>query len=145
MNQDNFKKEFCCKVIEEINLLRKDPASYAAKIRKFAKYFKNQILKVPEQLPILTNEGAKAFKECADFLDKIDPVPILKQHPGLSLISEDVCDVIQKFEKVEEVDLIELEDHIDKYGFVYGNKKNIIKVHFVKQLILVQVFLSLSV
>jgi uncharacterized protein YkwD len=121
MNQAKSKEDFCQKVLEELNFVRKDPQTYASKVRKYAKYFKGEVLRIPEQTPLMTQEGAKAYVECSDFLDEVDPLPVLKVHASLTRIAEDIAAEIQKFDKVEEMDNLNLESHISKYGQIVGH------------------------
>ena len=122
MNQIKSKEEFCLNVIEEINLARKDPQQYSSKVRKYAKYFKGEVLRIPEQTPIMTQEGAKAYTECADYLDGLDPLPVLKINASMTKISEDIASEIQKLDKIESVDSLDLGTFIAKYGQIIGKK-----------------------
>jgi hypothetical protein len=141
MNTKKYKVDFCAQVLEEINSVRKDPQTYASKLRKYAKYFKGEILRFPEHPPIMSQEGAKAYLECSDFLDEIDPLPVLKFHQSLTRIAEDIACDIQKIGKIEEMDNINPEVLISKYGEVVGINF-IIKVTLQKQLTLVHLFQS---
>ena len=44
MDQVKLNEDFRARVIEEINLVRGDPQTYAEKVRKYATYFKGKIL-----------------------------------------------------------------------------------------------------
>ena len=71
-------EDFRLRVIDEINMVRRNPQDYAEKIRKYATYFKGKILKIPETTPIMTTEGPKAFEEASFYLDNLDSLPQLK-------------------------------------------------------------------
>lgn len=120
MHSKKLKDDYCTQVLDEINSVRKDPQFYASKLRKYSKYFKGEILRIPEHPPIMTQEGSKAYLECSDYLDEIDPLPVLKFHPNLTRIAEDIASEIQKLDKVEGMDNINLEALISKYGEVVG-------------------------
>ena len=63
--------DFNEELILEINLLRTNPQMYATKISKYMKYFKGNLLCLPESnAGIQTEEGAEAFQEAIDFLNK---------------------------------------------------------------------------
>lgn len=121
MNQTKSKDDFTAKVLDELNLVRKDPQMYASKVRKYAKYFKGEVLRIPEQTPLMTQEGAKAYLECSDALDEVDPLPVLKVHASLTKIAEDIAAEIQKFSQVDQMDSLNLENHISKYGQIVGH------------------------
>lgn len=114
------KDEFCQNVLNEVNLARKDPQMYSSKVRKYSKFFKGEVLRIPEQTPIMTQEGSKAYLDCSEFMDDVDPLPVLKIHPGMTKIAEDIAAEIQKFDKVESMDSLNLEAHISKHGQIVG-------------------------
>src|SRR5688572_10887554 len=96
MKVENTFESFPKSLLAEINLLRKDPQTYASKIRKYIRCFKKEVLTLPGMPPILTIEGSKAFEEASDFLDNLDPVPILKLSPSLNDISSDIMTSLQE-------------------------------------------------
>lgn len=112
--------EFRLKILEEINLLRKEPQNYADKIRKYLPLFKGKILKIPESIPILYSEGPKAFEEAAFFLDNCNSVNNLKYCPGLTHAAHDALLDIQKKEEVDSLCELDVENFIKKHGQVIG-------------------------
>lgn len=120
MEQIKNTEEFRNKVIDEINFVRKDPQSYANKIRKYTTYFKGKILKVPELTPIITSEGSKAFEEAAKVLDNLDSLNELKYSPGLTHTAHDALKEIQKFDDVDKMGDLNIDSFISKYGEVQG-------------------------
>ena len=123
MEKIKFNEEFRSKVIEELNLCRRNPPQYADKIRSYIKYFKGKILQLPGQIGLMTNEGEDAFKEAADIIQKMSPVPSLKYSPGLNHVAHDYMKEIQKFEDLNDAKKINLKTIIDKYGKCLGDFK----------------------
>ena len=117
----NSKEDFQKYLAQEINFLRKDPQTYASKIRKYIKFFTKEILMLPGMPPILTIEGSKAFEDAADFLDNFDPIPILKINESLNNISTDVIDSILLIKELEKLDTINVDKYIEKYGKIVGH------------------------
>ena len=119
---DPFKNsdDFRLKILEEINLVRKEPQNYADKIRKYLPLFKGKILKIPESIPILYSEGPKAFEEAAFFLDNCNFVSPLKYSPGLTHAAHDALIEIQHKEEVDSLCELEVEGFIKKHGQVIG-------------------------
>ena len=120
MYADCSKEDSIQSLVNEINFLRKDPQTYASKLRKYIRYFKKNILMLPGMPPILTMEGSKAFEEAADFLDKLDPVPVLKQISYLNDVSNDVLTDILSISNLEMLGNINVDNYIDNYGKVIG-------------------------
>lgn len=121
MEQVRYTEDFRYKVIEEINLVRKNPQEYAKKVRKYATYFKGKLLKIPETIPIMTTEGAKAFEEAAFFLDNLDALEPLKYFPGLTHAAHDALLDVQKLEDIDELANLNIDDYLGKHGSVIGH------------------------
>jgi hypothetical protein len=120
MEQVKVNEEFRAKVIEEINFCRKDPQSYADKVRKYLGYFKGKTLRVPEMTPIMTTEGPSAFEEVAKYLDNLDAMDPLKYSPGLTHAAHDTMKQIQKFDDIDEIGELNIDEIISKHGEVFG-------------------------
>ena len=114
-------EDFRLRVIDEINMVRRNPQDYAEKIRKYATYFKGKILKIPETTPIMTTEGPKAFEEAAFYLDNLDSLPQLKYCPGLTHSAHDALLDIQKLEDVNEMDELNIDTYLEKHGEIVGH------------------------
>jgi uncharacterized protein YkwD len=70
--------DFCSArdILDEHNKLRQDPAGYAdLLVPLLGKFDGMKFIKVPNEVQILTNEGAAAVQECIDFLMKQSPLP----------------------------------------------------------------------
>lgn len=76
-------------VILELNELRTNPTEYAKKVKKYMGYFEGKFLKIPNEVPLVTIEGAKAYQECYDELMKTKPMSALTLSKGLSLSAKD--------------------------------------------------------
>jgi uncharacterized protein YkwD len=84
----NFE-ELAKNVHKEHNRIRTDPTSYIELLETNINYFKDDVLYRPNETPIQTNEGVKAFEEAIEFLKNQDPVGSLKSDKGLSHACED--------------------------------------------------------
>ena len=62
-----FNAGFAQKVIEEVNKIRLNPKTYSNKIRGYLSCFQGNVLRIPKQNALMTNEGATAYREAADF------------------------------------------------------------------------------
>lgn len=118
-NNENFRS----KVISELNQCRRDPKKYSEKLRTYIKFFKGKVLRLPNIVGLMTNEGDEAFKEAAEYLEKISPVASFKYSPGLTHIAHDYMKEIQKYEDLNDAKKINLKSIIDKYGKCLGDFK----------------------
>jgi hypothetical protein len=115
-------EEFRSKLIEELNQCRKDPKKYSEKVRSYIKYFRGRILSLPNMIGLMTNEGADAFIEAAEFLENKNPISKLKYSPGLTHIAHDYMNEIQKFDDISKAKKVNLTSIINKYGVYYGDE-----------------------
>ncbi len=76
-------------IIEQTNLARANPSAYADKIAKWQPYFDGNVLRLPGEIPLRTNEGVSAVEEAVAVLKATDPVPTLSFADGLSLAAAD--------------------------------------------------------
>ena len=89
---------------------------YATKISKYMKYFKGNLLCLPESnAGIQTEEGAEAFQEAIDFLNKQPTIEPLTTSKGLCRIAEDFIAIYQKSDTGELANK-DMEEIINKYG-----------------------------
>ena len=108
-------------LIMEINLLRTNPKKYAKTISKYMNYFKGNLLCLPDtNAGIQTEEGAEAFKEAVDFLNKQENLEPLKPSKGLCRIAEEFIAIYQKPDSGELANK-DMEDIINKYGSFSGS------------------------
>ena len=82
-------------ILEELNLARTAPASYAAHLEPQLKAFEGNTLKLPGKVPLVTQEGRPAVEEACAFLKAQAPLPPLERlSPGLCAAAADhVADV----------------------------------------------------
>ena len=71
-------------VVHEINLARTAPKNYASFLEQFKKYYHEKLIKLPNETPIITQEGVGALMEATRFLRSTKPVPLLKLSKGMS-------------------------------------------------------------
>lgn len=122
MDKIKNNEEFRSKVIEELNLCRKDPKKYSEKVRSYIKFFKGRILSLPNMIGLMTNEGSDAFVEAAEFLENSNPISKLKYSPGLTHIAHDYMNEIQKYDDISKAKKVNLTSIINKYGVYYGDE-----------------------
>ena len=73
----------------ETNLLRVDPAGYAAHLERMLPRFEGRLLARPGRANLRTDEGAPAVREAIAALKKRRPVPQLRWSKGLSAAAAD--------------------------------------------------------
>jgi len=76
-------------VVHEINLARIAPKDYASFLEQFKKYYHDKLIKIPNETPIITEEGVGALIEAAKFLRSTKPIPLLILSKGMSLGAKD--------------------------------------------------------
>ena len=107
-------------LVEQINLLRTNPKKFAEKLNKYLSYFKGNVLNIPERpLGISTIEGPKAYKDAISYLERQKPLQPLDPSKGLFRVAADFQKAIQR-KNMEDVDSVDIEKIIDKYGTFYG-------------------------
>jgi len=76
-------------VIQEINMARANPKSYAAFFEEWKRYFDGRLLKIPGERIILTREGATAVNEAMNVVRSMNPACRLSPSKGMSLGAKD--------------------------------------------------------
>jgi uncharacterized protein YkwD len=76
-------------VFQEVNLARTDPQKYARLIEDLKRYFDGKRLVRPGDVPLITQEGARAADEAIRFLQKQKPLAALLASRGMSLAARD--------------------------------------------------------
>ena len=109
--------DFTSLLIKEINSIRSNPIDYAKKLLTYEKYFRGNVLYLPNQTPILTSEGFSAYRETSNFLMRTIPSGPLIINSYLTRIAEDILN--SKNENSDEI--------ISKYGKVVGTYSEIIE------------------
>ena len=107
-------------IIDCINILRSSPPKFASKIEEYIKYFKGQILKIPDiNVQIRTQEGDAPYKETVEFLKKEEPVNQLIASKALCQIAQEILEKVVDSE-TGEIEESETEELIDKHGSFSG-------------------------
>lgn len=107
-------------LVDELNSLRTNPRRYANKVLAYKKYFKGDVLHIPGQKAgIKTEEGASAYTEAGEFLEKQSRIPGLEASKGLCKIAQELMKQIQKRDP-SELNTIDMEGIIGKYGKYRG-------------------------
>lgn len=106
-------------LLKELNSVRTDPQGYSNILRKYAKMFEDKILVLPNKKRFQFKEGASAFEDAADFLDKTDAVKDLVENEYLTesarLFVEKCADLTS--EKIAE---LPLDPCLDEFGEIDG-------------------------
>ena len=76
-------------VVQEVNLARTDPKRYATFLEEVRRGYDGKRLIRPGEIPLVTQEGAKAADEAIQFLRKQAPMQTLKPSRGMSLAARD--------------------------------------------------------
>jgi uncharacterized protein YkwD len=78
------------RVVDELNLARTSPQTYAERLREYRTWFTGLVVSVPGTgNPVLTREGVRAVDEAIRFLDHQRPLPALKPDSTLTLAAHD--------------------------------------------------------
>jgi uncharacterized protein YkwD len=80
-------------VLQEINLARTEPRTYAGFLREFRTRFRGKSYVLPGQVTrILTSEGVKAVDEATRFLSRQKPLPPLMWSDGLAAAAAELAE-----------------------------------------------------
>ena len=78
-------------IVNEMNIARTRPTTYAAKVRKYLRYISGGLLRIPGQIAIRTREGASAYREAIRYLQRVQPVSSLTLSLPMSRAAQDHC------------------------------------------------------
>ena len=77
-------------VIDELNLVRSDPAAYAASLERELPYYQGTLFRRPgDEMALQTREGAAAVREAINILRRTRPLPIFRPSQGMTLAARD--------------------------------------------------------
>ena len=76
-------------LIEELNRMRSNPAKYESHLEDRLKYYRKNMLRLPEQVPLVTQEGNRAVTEAIRVLRSTRPLPTLIEDKGLAAAARD--------------------------------------------------------
>ena len=107
-------------IIDQVNLLRSNPAKYASKIENYIQYFQGNILKIPDvNVQIKTQEGDIPYKETVSYLQNVEALNPLTPSKALCDIAKEILDKIVNSE-TGEIEESENENIINKHGNFTG-------------------------
>jgi len=89
LTQANYLSPLEQEVVAETNRARKNPNAYAAKLENLQQYFEGNLLKLPGEIPLITQEGMSAVEEAIRFLRSARPLSPLTPSRGLSMGARD--------------------------------------------------------
>ncbi|MDY6786232.1 MAG: CAP domain-containing protein [Cyanobacteriota bacterium] len=75
--------------IAEMNRARTNPSAYADWLENIKQYYSGNVLQLPNQPPIRTQEGVQAVDEAIDVLRSLAPLPPLQLSVGMSMAARD--------------------------------------------------------
>jgi uncharacterized protein YkwD len=76
-------------VLDEINLARTNPKTYARLLADYRATFRGNIVKRPGKVDLRTNEGTRAVDEAIAALNRQAPLPALRPSKGMSLAASE--------------------------------------------------------
>ncbi|MEC4982893.1 MAG: CAP domain-containing protein [Oscillatoria sp. PMC 1068.18] len=77
-------------IVEEMNQARANPSAYAAQLEALKQYYDGNLLSLPGQTPLQTEEGVEAVEEAIAFLREAKPLPSLNISTGMSQAARDL-------------------------------------------------------
>lgn len=113
---ETFRTQF----IAELNSLRENPQNYSGIVRSYEKYFEDEILKIPNTIPIKTKEGSGPLIELAMILDSLDSMCPIVACEGLNQCTMNAIEYLQVFDEVSQVYDMKIDELLANYGEVYG-------------------------
>lgn len=111
-------------LVNEINIVRRNPSAFADKLLSYRDCFKDTVCKLPSQkTAVQTQEGFAAYEEAAQKLKTLQPICDMGASKGLSRIAKDYLEKMKECSP-DEVEKIEMEPIINKYGSFSGEFNN---------------------
>ena len=111
---------FAQKVVEEVNKIRLNPKTYSNKIRGYLSCFQGNVLRIPKQPGLMTQEGPTAYREAADFLLSLPKLQPLTLDNALNSAAQDMATELSHYEEFEQMDSINRDSILEKYGHYEG-------------------------
>ena len=111
---------FAQKVIEEVNKIRLNPKTYSTKIKGYLSYFQGNVLRIPNQQGLMTNEGPTAYREAADFLLTLPKLQPLTEDEALTSAAQEMATELSHYDEFEQMDGINRDNILEKYGHYEG-------------------------
>src|SRR4051794_36991226 len=76
-------------VLAELNVMRRDPPSYATRMEARRPYYAGHLLRIPGEVPLQTNEGVAALDEAVAVLRRTPPLPLIAGSEALMKAARD--------------------------------------------------------
>ena len=115
-----FGPGFAQKVIEEVNKIRLNPKTYSNKIRGYLSCFQGNVLRIPKQPGLMTQEGPSAYREAADFLLSLPKLQPLTLDNALTSAAQEMANELSHYDEFEQMNNINRESILEKYGHYEG-------------------------
>ena len=115
-----FGPGFAQKVIEEVNKIRLNPKTYSNKIRGYLSCFQGNVLRIPKQPGLMTQEGPSAYREAADFLLSLPKLQPLTLDNALTSAAQEMANELSHYDEFEQMNNINRERILEKYGHYEG-------------------------
>lgn len=105
-------------ILEETNLLRRDPQAYADLLAQLKSYYQDKILALPQEIQEQTQEGVSAVDEAIAALKAASSLPELTLSSGLSRAARDHATDIGSKGLVSHTgsDKSTMRERMDRYG-----------------------------
>ncbi|EGR31942.1 scp-like extracellular, putative [Ichthyophthirius multifiliis] len=81
--------QLALQVFNEQNKIRQNPKSYIGNLERMLGFFKGNTLYLPGQIPLQTNEGPSAVRDCMNFLNRQQSLEPLKLNDQMSKAAQD--------------------------------------------------------
>jgi uncharacterized protein YkwD len=110
-------------VVEELNLARMQPETYANFLTEYSKLYVGRELREQGETTILTNEGKSAVNEAIRFLRNQRSMSFLRASKGMSRAAEDMVRMQGKTSRIGHIgtDGSSFSDRISRYGTWSGS------------------------
>ena len=115
-----FGPGFAQKVIEEVNKIRLNPKTYSNKIRGYLSCFQGNVLRIPKQPGLMTQEGPSVYREAADFLLSLPKLQPLTLDNALTSAAQEMANELSHYDEFEQMNNINRESILEKYGHYEG-------------------------
>lgn len=108
-------------IISEINHIRKNPKSYARKLRNYSTQFKGNVLRLENMKNgLITTEGPSAYKEAATFLEQLPKLNSLLPDDNLNNAAQAMAEEMSKYSDFAQMSSIDRDNIISSFGTYEG-------------------------
>ena len=108
-------------IISEINHIRKNPKSYARKLRNYATQFKGNVLRLENMKNgLITTEGPSAYKEAATFLEQLPKLGSLFTDENLNNAAQAMANEMSNYSDFAQMSSIDRDSIINSFGTYEG-------------------------